>query len=260
MQVTLGAQASCLPAIRTVLRARKNDAAKMAALPAKTMTSPKQPLSPCETFPGAQASRLHKGWYSRGYLPHFDSPGLVQMVTFRLHDAMPASRRAEWEDFLKITDDATRREKIEAYLDAGHGSCALRDACIARLVEKSLLHFDGQRYRLLAWVVMPNHTHVLIETFLNHSLSEVTHSWKSFTAKQANVLLGRNGTFWQAESFDRFIRDEQHLVNAIQYIHDNPVKAELILRAEDWPYSSARKAKENAGKTPALPGKDASEA
>jgi REP element-mobilizing transposase RayT len=183
------------------------------------MKPPTQPISRREAFPGAQASRLHKGWYSRGYLPHFDSPGLVQMITFRLHDALPASRRTEWEEFLKITEDATRRERIEAYLDAGYGSCALRDSRIARLVEEALLHFDGRRYRLLAWVIMPNHIHVLVETFPAHPLAEIAHSWKSFTAKKANAILSRGGTFWQAESFDRFIRDEQHLGNATQYIH-----------------------------------------
>ena len=86
----------------------------------------KQSVSPREPFLGAQASRLHKGWYSRGYLPHFDHPGLVQMITFRLHDALPASRRAEWEELLKIKDDLNRRERIETYLDASYGSCSLR--------------------------------------------------------------------------------------------------------------------------------------
>lgn len=115
------------------------------------------------------------------------------------------------------------------------------DGRIAQLIEEALLHFDGQRYHLLAWVVMPNHVHVLIETLAGHPLAEVEHSWKSFTAKEANVILGRRGTFWQAESFDRVIRNEQHLANAIQYIHNNPVKAGLVSQAEDWLYSSARK-------------------
>jgi REP element-mobilizing transposase RayT len=175
------------------------------------------------------------------------------MITFRLHDALPVSRRVEWEALLNIPDDVTRREKVELYLDAGYGSCALRDARIARLVENALLHFDGQRYRLLAWVVMPNHVHVLVETFPAHPLAEVTHSWKSFTAKQANAILRCSGAFWQAESFDRFIRDEQHLANAVQYIHYNPVKAGLVQRPEEWRYSSARKIQESAGKMTALP-------
>jgi REP element-mobilizing transposase RayT len=75
------------------------------------------------------------------------------------------------------------------------------------------LHFDGQRYRLLAWVVMPNHVHVLIETMTGHTLAAVLHSWKSYTAKEANRLLGRTGDFWQPEYFDRFIRDDRHFLS-----------------------------------------------
>jgi REP element-mobilizing transposase RayT len=140
------------------------------------------------------------------------------------------------------------------YLDAGYGSCSLREEHIAQLVEEALLHFDGQRYRLLAWVIMPNHVHVLTEVLPGHPLAEIVHSWKSFTAKEANTILGRSGAFWQPEYFDRFIRDEQHLANAIRYIHDNPVKARLVGRAEEWPYSSASKTRSNASETLALPG------
>jgi REP element-mobilizing transposase RayT len=123
-------------------------------------------------------------------------------------------------------------------------------------VETSLWHFDAARYRLLAWVVMPNHVHVVIETRAEYPLSDVLQSWKSFTAKKANSLLGRTGSFWQPEYFDRAIRDERHLLAAIAYIHGNPVKAGLVRRAEDWPYSSARFAypEDGAGGTPALPG------
>ena len=183
----------------------------------------------------------HRGWYSRGYLPHFDRPDLLQMITFRLADALPAEKRAEWEQMLRITDDTARRKRIERYLDASYGSCSLRDPRIARLVEDALLHFDGRRYRLLAWVIMPNHVHVLVETLPGYPLAEVAHSWKSFTAKEANKILGRSGALWQREYFDRFIRDERHLAHAICYIHDNPVKAGLVQQAEDWPYSSASK-------------------
>lgn len=145
--------------------------------------------------PGARVFRPHRGWYSRGYLPHFDQPGLVQMITFRLNDALPAAKRVEWEEFLKIKDDATRREEIEAYLDAGHGSCSLRDERVARLVEEALLHFDGLRYHLLAWVIMPNHVHTLIEILPGYPLAEVVHTWKSFTAKRANTILSGSGIF-----------------------------------------------------------------
>src|SRR5260221_6066482 len=94
----------------------------------------------------------HKGWHSRGYLPHFDSPETVQFVTFRLADGLPrtvADALAKLPDSLAATDQR---------LDAGLGSCWLKNPDIAQMVERSILHFDGQRYRALAWCVMPNHT------------------------------------------------------------------------------------------------------
>jgi putative transposase len=116
------------------------------------------------------------GWYSRGYLPHFDIASLVQMITFRLADALPAQVLASLQEILPREGDAVRRQRIDAYLDAGHGACSLQDPRIGRLVEGALLHFDGQRSRLLAWVVMPNHVHVLVELMPGHRQPDVIHS------------------------------------------------------------------------------------
>jgi len=102
------------------------------------------------------------GWHERGYLPHCDFPGLVQFLTFRLADSMPAARRGEWEHLLAIEDVREKRTKLEEYLDRGYGCCHLRQPAIASLAERSLLHFDRERYELLAWCVMPNHVHVLV--------------------------------------------------------------------------------------------------
>ena len=187
----------------------------------------------------ADAEKLgFRGWRSRGYLPHFDAPGVRQMITYRLADAMPASRRHEWEALLAIENEREKRIKIESYLDAGHGECLLRQPEIAALVQENLLHFDGTRYRLLAWVVMPNHVHALIEV-AQMALAEIVHGWKSYTGKAANRLLKRAGDFWQAEYFDRFIRDEEHFRKAMRYIESNPVKAGLVKSAEDWIAGSA---------------------
>jgi REP element-mobilizing transposase RayT len=188
-----------------------------------------------------------KGWYSRGYLPHFDQPGLIQAITFRLHDSVPAQVIERWKTELSwrenLPGDApavvTLRQRIVKYEDAGHGACWLRQPAIAALVEDAMLYFDGARYRLIAWCIMVNHVHTLIETFAGHPLDKVMHSWKSFTAQQANKLLGRQGEFWAREYFDRFIRNEQHLVQAITYIEQNPVKAGLVDSPEAWLYSSA---------------------
>ncbi|MGI5837673.1 MAG: REP-associated tyrosine transposase [Chloroflexota bacterium] len=194
-------------------------------------------------------------WRSRGYIPHFDYSGLVQMITYRLADALPKNKLAEFCEDLSKPMDAKARQRIEEYIDAGYGSCYLRDPRIAQTIETNLLHFDGIRYHLITWVVMPNHVHVLIEVLQGTSLSKIVQSWKSYTSKVANKLLGREGRLWQPDYFDRVIRDERHLLAAIRYIHDNPVKAGLVCEAEKWPFSSARRWwGDEAGGPPALPG------
>ncbi len=180
-----------------------------------------------------------KVWRSRGYLPHYDEPGLFQLLTFRLHDSLPAIKIAELKNPRLRLTDGQRREALERYLDAGHGACYLRDPRVARLAQETLLHFDGERYRLLAWVVMPNHLHVLAQFLAGCPLPKVVHSWKSYIANQGNKLLRRSGRFWQREYFDRFIRNERHYRNAVQYVESNPVRAGLAGRPELWPYSSA---------------------
>jgi len=186
----------------------------------------------------------HKGWYSRGYLPHFDAGNVFQFITFRLHDSVPAEVIERWKQKLHwhegIAADSKEavelRKKIETYTDKGAGACYLRDERIARLVQDALKHFDGKRYRLIAWCVMPNHVHVLIET-MDEPLAEIVQSWKSHTAHEANKLLGRKGRFWMPEYFDRYIRDEKHFKATVEYILQNPAKAGLVGAAEKWPWS-----------------------
>ena len=200
-----------------------------------------------EPLLGARASRPHKAWHSRGYLPHLDQPDIIQSITFRLADSVPADVIAAWKSELALkgreaTIDprcAELRERIERYAGQGHGACWLRDERIAGQVEDALLHFDGVRYRLLSWVIMPNHVHALIEPTPGFPLEGVVHSWKSFTAKQVNKILGRSGQVWEEDYFDRYIRDENHLSTVVDYIEQNPVKAGLVDTASDWRWSSA---------------------
>ena len=133
-----------------------------------------------------------------------------------------------------------KRKRMAAYLDAGHGSCWLRRSEIAGIVEEALQFFDGERYRLIAWVIMPNHVHVIIEMKPGHSLGGILHSWKSFSARQANKQLGRSGAFWHREYYDRFIRDAAHLRSAVRYVEFNPVNAGMCRSPEEWPFGSAR--------------------
>jgi putative transposase len=186
----------------------------------------------------ADVSLGFKGWTTRGYLPHFDKPGTLQMLTFRLHDAMPASRQREWEELLAIESQRDQRTKIEAYLDKGHGSCVLRNPRAAAAVEEVLLHSDGRHYRLAAWVVMPNHVHVLVELW-DLPLGPLLRAWKGASANAVNKLLARNGTLWQREYWDRYVRDEDHFRKAQHYIEWNAVKAGLVKTPPDWPFGSA---------------------
>jgi len=217
------------------------------------------PVNPEATFLGARPSRPHKQWHSRGYLPHLDQPGLVQFLTFRLHDSVPAHLIEQWKKELQCESSLPAadprvielRKRIAEFEDAGHGACYLRDERIAALVQDALLHFDGERYHLLEWVIMPNHVHVLIEPLQGYRLGDIVHSWKSFTAKEANRILERAGEFWMPDYFDRFIRDEKHLAAVREYIRNNPVKAGLVEKPGDWKWSSAC---EDAGRRPAIPG------
>jgi len=178
------------------------------------------------------------GWHSRGYLPHLDAPGLLQFIAFHLADSLPRDVLARIYAETR-PEERERLQRVERLLDAGHGACWLRRPDIAQVVDEALRYFDGARYRLLAWAVMPNHVHVLIETFEGHPLPGVIQSWKSFTAKRANALLGRTGVFWERDYFDRYIRDDAHLAAVVRYIEHNPVKAGLANRPEDWPWGSA---------------------
>ena len=186
----------------------------------------------------------------RGRLPHWELEGGVYFVTFRLADSLPQSVVksfvAERDDIVETarrlgrdlsTSERKRlaelfSERVESYLDAGKGSCHLANPRVAGLVADALRHFDGKRYRLFAWCIMPNHVHVVVKPFPNYSLAEVIHSWKPFTAKKANRVLERTGAFWQREYYDHLVRGEEDLHRVVHYVLENPSRAKL----KDWPW------------------------
>lgn len=170
----------------------------------------------------------HLGWHSRGYLPHCDAAGLVQHIVFGLADSVPKGVRSP------STAHADR------LLDTGQGNCELGDHRCAELVEHALLQADAERYRLLAWCVMPNHVHVVIEQLDGFPLGDIIQGWKSATAHQINALLSREGRLWRREYFDRFMRDDDHLSATVAYVENNPVRARLVTARADWRFSSAR--------------------
>jgi len=212
----------------------------------------KEPMMRAET-PALQTA---KGWHSRGYLPHFDVSGLYQAITYCLDGSLksrsagvpPASPTSPTSPTKSTESPSEQRKQIEQELNKGYGSCILRDKEIAKIVVDAWTFFDGKRYDLVAYVVMPNHVHVLIKTYEGFPLSKVVHSWKSFTAHAINTCLkdraggGRDARapkVWQNDYFDRFIRDERHFAQAVAYIHENPVKASLCSHASEWPWSNA---------------------
>jgi len=143
------------------------------------------------------------GWRSRGYLPHYDGGEIPQFITFRLGDSLPQTVLDKWRIELQketgIDIDAALRRRIEAYLDQGYGTCYLKDERVAMMVQNSLLFHDRQRYRLSAWVVMPNHLHFLVTPCAGVELSDIQHSLKSYTAHEANKILGRSGQFYRSK-------------------------------------------------------------
>ena len=205
---------------------------------------------------GAQAARLHKTMnnnlknikqkageppalpsvHSRGYLPHIEGAE-YQMITYRLADSLPKDVLDSMKD---ETNTQKRREQIESYLDAGYGGCWLEMSQVAQVVIENWLHFDGEKYKIIAYVVMPNHVHILIQVFKGVLLSSIVHSWKSYTSKAIMKLVVENAgeppvlPIWQAEYWDRYIRNQKHFDAAIEYINQNPVKAGLVQKPEQW--------------------------
>ena len=180
----------------------------------------------------------------RRRLPHWRQDGATYFVTFRLHDSLPASKlrelaalRSEWARQVPPIGlrESTRRivARIEQWLDEGLGSCRLKDPLAAAEVVKSLHHFDGVRYELGCYVVMANHAHVILRPLdsSDRPLETILASWKSYTSRRINRQSDRSGSLWQEESFDRIIRDEEHLYRVIQYIGRNPAKAGLAAGA-----------------------------
>ncbi len=196
-------------------------------------------------------------WHSRGYLPHVEAEERIQHISFHLADSLPKSaiNRMEFELKSLAPEKRTveRRKRLETLIDAGHGSCILREPAIAEIVESTLLHFDGARYFLIAWVIMPNHVHAVIEPHGAWTAASITASWKQFTARKIRAQLygldRRIGTpgvpIWHREYWDRYARNEFHLQKMIDYTHQNPVAAGLVKTAAEWPWSSARERNPN---------------
>jgi len=178
-------------------------------------------------------------------------------VTFRLAGTLPREvllqlkqeREAIMQEGLATKRPLTWHEqeelfrwyssRVDAYLDAGRGECWLRRPDIANLVASAIKFFEGTRYELQAWVVMPNHVHAVLRPLPGWTLSRILKSWKGYTAREANKLLQRTGEqFWQTESFDHLVRDYEDMYRCCNYTTTNPLNARLSARPEEWKWSS----------------------
>ena len=190
-----------------------------------------------------QAELREAGWHTRGYLPHFDGRAIPQFITLHLGDSIPTKVIDRWQRQLKELNDEEAKivlqRRIEKYLDQGYGECYLGNHTIATLVQESLIKFDGMRYDLFSWVIMPNHSHSILTRAEDWELETLMKDHKSFTAHAANKILRRKGQFWMPEYYDRYIRTPEHFRNTVRYIENNPVKAGLCNKPSDWPFSSA---------------------
>jgi leucyl-tRNA synthetase/REP element-mobilizing transposase RayT len=201
---------------------------------------------------------------SRHKLPHWQHGESACFVTWRLDDSLPKEKLELWsaerEAWLKTNPqpwsvetekDYHQRfsDRLDEWLDAGSGSCVLRNPEVRGSVTQALRHFDGERYHLHAFVVMPNHVHVLFSPVEGHRISDILHSWKSFTSKQIGKILGEGGQLWQPEYYDRLIRSERHFYKVLGYISENPEKACL----KEGGFDLWSGVQSEAGGTPALP-------
>jgi len=205
-----------------------------------------------------QPDHLVGGFHFRGVLPHLKKEGGTYFVVFRqagtlpkevlihfkeeraaiLRHAMAAKRPLTWHEQQELFHWYS--ERVDKYLDAGHGVCYLRDPALADVVAGTIRFFDRQRYELRAWVVMPNHVHIVVWPMPDFSLSDILHSWKSFSSHQINKRLPKKVVpFWQSESYEHLIRDDEDLHRCCLYTLLNPVNASLCAHPEQWKWSSA---------------------
>ncbi|MEJ5305858.1 MAG: transposase [Ignavibacteria bacterium] len=190
---------------------------------------------------------VHLFYGKRGKLPHMHQGSVWYFVTFRLADALPKEKieqlekeREQWlkvhkKDKTELTEEEKQEyyklfsERVEEWLNNGYGSCILKDEKIARIVADTLLHFNGERYDLDDWVIMPNHVHLLIRPRNDYTLSDILHSIKSYSAHRINKVLNRKESVWMHESYDHIVRNENSFLAIKNYIRSNPIKANVKL-------------------------------
>ncbi len=212
-----------------------------------------------------------KDFYRRN-LPHYQPPNGVFFVTFRLDGSLPrevvqrlkeerdagerrigsmirpATRSTKWREF-----QSAYFEKFDTLLDGdSRGPLWLREREVASIVAGAIRYYDGSRYEVFAYTIMPNHVHLVCQLLPESAsvrylsvdqpsapyiLTSILQGIKKYSAGHANKVLGRTGRFWQAESYDHLIRDGEELEKLLKYVVNNPVKAGLCVEWEAWPWT-----------------------
>ncbi|MDP1798812.1 MAG: hypothetical protein Q8K78_15060 [Planctomycetaceae bacterium] len=187
-------------------------------------------------------------------LPHWAQPGTLCFLTWRTFDSMPRSvlnrwyadreewlrkrnidpHAADWRTQLAALGQELHSDFVRTFsarwqrnLDFCHGACWLAQPALSQIVADSLLKFDGDRYQLTDFIVMPNHVHVLAAFIHEERMLSQCTSWKHFTATQINRHIGKSGPFWQQDGFDRLIRNENEFEKTRRYIAENGQRAGL---------------------------------
>ncbi len=172
-----------------------------------------------------------------GNLPHWHQSGKMQFVTFRLGDSLPQNKNQDIKKIRVQFEENHKRpwdEKVtklyhsmvgpvcEKLLDNGYGSCILRDPEVRRYLTDSFFFRDGKRYDLWAYVIMPNHVHVLMSDLLGEDINIILKSIKQYSANRMNKHLHRRGDVWMHNNFDRMVRSGVHFEYCLDYILANP--------------------------------------
>jgi len=204
-------------------------------------------------------SQNSKSIYKAHNLPHVFNSEKPVFISYRLKFTLPQQVLDEFEKRKKqwLQDKDTTSSQVYQVTPARQDGLrfAWYDELLAKSAEvpkflhrkditeviaSSFQHFDGIRYRLLAYCIMPNHVHVLIIPLRDSEgndfqVARITYGWKRYTANQINKLIGRKGSLWQKESYDHLVRNEKELMNILNYIIQNPVKAGLVSSWQNWP-------------------------
>ncbi|OGU34170.1 MAG: hypothetical protein A2068_02660 [Ignavibacteria bacterium GWB2_35_6b] len=186
--------------------------------------------------------------FHRRNLPHIYIPERTYFITFRLKGSLPQNiinkLRSNADRLSALQSVRYKEEKrffknYDDYLNkAQHGPTYLKNKEIAQIVFDAIKYRDNKEYKVICFCIMPNHVHLMFMQLENSkTISQIMQSLKWYTAREASKILNRSGSFWQAESYDHIVRDEDEYYRIIKYILNNPVKAGLVEKWDDWEFN-----------------------